>query len=131
MSDISWSFSVSIAGGPAISSSQTTTVEAYDEIDVKIPGAEKAKAKAVPVEIQPGNKVKFLLISSDRYGADLTYTVKGGGVSGVVLDNLQLLAGAGAISLLGKPVKTVEFTNGLGDGNDASIKIIVGRDTGS
>jgi hypothetical protein len=130
MADINWSFAVSKAGGPGFSSSQSMTVEGYDEIDVKVAGKASGGGVVVKVGVQPSGKgkVKLLLITSDRYGPDLKYTATGG-TKDIVLDVPQLLVGAGSIALLGSTsdLQTLEFTNELGVGNDANIKIIVGR----
>jgi hypothetical protein len=131
MADIIWSFTVGIGDELQISSTQSLSVQAYDKIEVVVAGAASGSPTVVAVDVQPSaaTQVKFLLINSDRYGADLTYTVTDtGGVADVVLDSPQLIVGAGAMSLLGADPKTIEFSNGLGVGNDATITILVGRD---
>jgi hypothetical protein len=128
---INWTLDVQIVGGPSSSVTSSINVGAYDKVDAIIPGGPGATPGTASVDVQPGGagKVKFLLISSDRYGDKLTYDVQGAsGAVGVKLDSQQLLIGEGAIGLLGTAPKTLDFSNGLGTGNDATISILVGRD---
>jgi hypothetical protein len=129
MPDLNWALTVNIGGGPQFSSSQAMTVQAFDNIVVTVAGADQGSPTTVAVDVQPGDteQIKFLLISSDRYGNDLKYSVDGG-AGDIVLDAAQLLVGAGSVGLLGAAPKTLEFSNGLGEGNDVVITIIVGRD---
>jgi hypothetical protein len=118
---ISWTLNVQVEGGPSVSASQSITVDAYDKIQVTV-GTQDTKA----VEVQPGDadRVRFLLISSDQFGDDLTYKVDAGG-SDIKVDAQQLLIGDGAVGLLGAAPKTLTFTNNLAQ--DANIEILVGR----
>lgn len=119
---INWTLSVQVAGGPTISAIRSLSVDAYDVVNVVIP----AGATEVEVAVQPGSadQVQFLLINSNQYGADLTYTLTSGG-SEIALDAQLLLVGEGAVGLLGSAPETLFFSNGLP--NDASIQILVGR----
>jgi hypothetical protein len=98
---INWTLNVQVVGGPKISASQTLIVDAYDKIDVVIPGGDSTTPGTATVEVQPGGsgQVQFLLITSSLYDANLTYSVDGG--SAIQLDAPQLLMGNGAIGLLG------------------------------
>lgn len=121
---------IQVVGGPGVSATSSLSVDAYDRIEVVIPGGPPAKAS---VAVQPGGagKVKFLLISADRYSDKLTYDVvdsnKAAGVSGVKLDSQQLLMGGG-VGLLGVSPNQLNFANGLGAAQDVTVTILVGRD---
>jgi hypothetical protein len=122
---ITWSLNVQVAGGPKIVASKTVEVDAYDMIQVSV----EAGANGVKVDVQPGDGVQLLLISSDQYGADLTYSVNAAesdATKRIKLDALQLLLGVGAVGLLKDPPKSLFFYNAMGKA--ASIQILVGRD---
>lgn len=120
---INLTLNVQVVGGPRISASKTITVDAYDKIEVVIPDG----ATDEDIEVQPGGagQVQFLLISSDQYGADLTYKVNDATADPIKLDAQQLLMGDGAVGLLGSAPEKLLFSNGLG--SDASIQILAGR----
>ena len=115
---------VEIKGGPPkISAAHNTTVEAYERIQVNVPGAD-GSGTAVTLNLLPsGSKAKIFAITSSRYGEGLTY--KGDGTA-VPLDGPQLFTG-GSVQLLGK-IESVTVTNALGAGKDATVTILVGRD---
>jgi hypothetical protein len=124
---IHWTLNVQIVGGPKLSASRTETVDAYDKITVDVPAKTGDDPGQATVEVQPGGagQVRFLLIQSSVYAdADegLTYSVGG---DPILLDNLQILTGAGAVGLLGAAPQTVTFSNALAQ--VASIQILVGR----
>lgn len=127
---ISWTINVQVIGGPKLSASQTRKVEAYDMIQVEVPGADGNKPGTKTIDVQPGgqDKVEFLIIKSNIYDdkAKLTYSVEGG-VKDIELDALQVLIGNGAVTLLGDTQKVFTFTNKLGVDNPAIIEILVGR----
>ena len=111
-------------GPPKISAAHNVTVEAYERIQVNLPGAD-GSAKPVTLNLLPaGSTAKILAITSSRYGDGLTY--KGGSGTAVPLDGPQLFTG-GSVQLLGK-VETLTVTNALGAGKDATVTILVGRD---
>jgi hypothetical protein len=122
MPKISWSLNLQVQGGPKIAASDNVDVEAYDTIEAVIPD----DGTEVEVGVQPGgaSQVLLLLISSSKYGKDLTYTVTGG-VEKVPLDAQQLFLGAGALGLLRNAPNKLVFTNNLSD--PATIRILVGR----
>jgi hypothetical protein len=119
---INWTLNVQVVGGPKISASQTTTVDAYDKIQVTVEAGETDKV----VEVQPGpvGRVQFLSIGSKQFGDDLTYKVNAAG-GPISLDAQQLLIGDGAVGLLGAAPETLSFTNNLAEPVD--IEILVGR----
>jgi hypothetical protein len=116
---------VEIKGGPPkISAAHNVTVEAYERIQVSLPGADDSGKKPVTLNLLPaGSTAKILAITSSRYGEGLTY--KGSGTE-IPLDGPQLFTG-GSVQLLGK-VETLTLTNALGAGKDATVTILVGRD---
>jgi hypothetical protein len=127
---LSWSLNVEVAGGPKIQTSRSLQVTGYDKVEVVVPGQNSPASPGPSVEIQPADdaaRVRFISITSDRYGENLTYTVTGG-AENVVLDSAQSFAGAGAIGLLGAAPQTIVFTNGLGEGQNARITVLVGRE---
>ena len=120
---ITWTLTVQVSGGPKISKTEPLQVDAYDKIDMVITDGANDKE----VQLQPGSasQVDFLLVSSDQYGADLTYKVSNVAGSAIKLDTLQLLMGEGAVGLLGAAPDKLFFSNGLG--TDAAIEILIGR----
>jgi hypothetical protein len=125
---INWSFNVQVVGGPQLGESKPLTVEAYDKIDVTIPGGDDATPGAMTVDVQPGGagQVRFFLMISNLYDAKLTYKVDGG--AEVMLDSPVLLLGKGAVKLLGATQNQFAFINKAGTTKAASVKILVGRD---
>jgi hypothetical protein len=117
---IVWSLSAQVSGGPAIAASNTLTVDAYDKIGVTLEPNETKKA-----EVQPGgaDRVRFLLISADQFGEDLTFKVADG--ADIKLEAPLVLIGDGAVELLDKPPQNISFTNGTQ--NRVNIEVIVGR----
>lgn len=130
---INVALSVQVVGGPKMSASLLIDVEAYDKIEVVIPGGEEGSPGEATVEVQPGDleDIKVLLISSDQYSSKLKYTVKDAsdtaGATDVGLDSVQVLMGKGAVELLQVTPVTLEFSNGMGTGKDAKVTILAGR----
>jgi hypothetical protein len=124
---ILWSVTADIPGGPKFKRGQTLDVQAYQHIQVTVPGGPAATPGKVTIKVMPaGSKAQFLLISSSVFHASkLTYKLPSGSTD-FVLDMPHLLVG-GAIAILGQPEK-LEVSNGMGAGNDADIMIVVGRD---
>jgi hypothetical protein len=126
---INLNLNVQMVGGPSSSAASSLSVDAIEKIELVIPGTAPGKASAA---VQPAAaKVKFLLISADKYSDKVTYdvvpTTGTGGAAGVKLDSQQLLVGEGAVGLLGAAPNKLEFSNTLGAGNDVSVTILVGR----
>jgi hypothetical protein len=123
---INWTLNVQVGGGPKITESKTILVEGYDKIEVDV----RDGAAAEDIQIQPGDsgQVQFLLIRSDEYGEDLTYSVNAAEpdpTQRIKLDALQVLMGDGAVGLLGASPQTFFLYNALG--KDVSLQILVGR----
>jgi hypothetical protein len=139
MPKINWTLDVQITGGPKISVPRAVNVEAYDKIEVDILAATDASTPTTAtVDVQPGgtDQVKFLLITSSVYNADLTYTADDTdpAIPTIALDEPQLLMGdheEGAVGLLGAAPQSLIFSNGIwneGAGQSVSVQILVGRD---
>lgn len=96
-------------------------VEAIDKIEVQVP-----EGGSAAVEVQPGGagQVKLLLLTTDAYGQQLSYTVDGG-VADVALDAPVLVVGA-AVGLLGAAPQKITFSNAAAAA--ATVRILVGRD---
>ncbi len=128
--NLSVSIEAGVSGGPSVSASHGIQITAYDSVEVTIPGAaDLGSATDVAVDVQPtaaAGQVLFLSISSSRYGANLEYDV-GGGSTNVALDGPHVFVGQGAIALLGAVPEQLTFRNGLGDGLNATLTILVGR----
>lgn len=130
---IQWSSSIKISGGPQISFSKSVKVEAYDVIQVTIIGTDTTGGPDTDkeVEIQPGStsgQVTFLAITSDRYDADLTYTVNDSGNSSIALDEPHVLVGQGAVGLLDPASSPTSLFFSSNISENAEIQILVGRD---
>lgn len=124
MPTLSWNLNAEVQNGPKIAVAQTLAIESYDKTEVTIP-----PKTDTPVHI-PG-EVQFLALVADRYGKDLTYKVSGGPANAIELDSPLILAGAGAVGLLGSAPTTLTFTNMLDDGKTnpkpVTVQILVGR----
>jgi hypothetical protein len=123
MATISWKLDVSVAGGPSAALAQSVAAEAYDKVTVEI--ADTAADQTVEIGAATGD-VLFLLITASTYGDGLTYRVNDGGNPAHALDRPLLLAGAGAIGLLGFSPTSLLFSNALGA--NATVEILVARD---
>lgn len=132
---ISWALDVQVSGGPRISKSSTETVQAYDKVEVVIKGGDQDKK----VDVQPAGdikQIKFLMISSNLYGSELTYSVNAAETDETKRIKLdapqQLFIGEGSVKLLGGTgaPQSLFFYNDLGltPAKDTSITILVGRD---
>jgi hypothetical protein len=123
MTAIKYTVDIQIAGGPRLNFSDSVDVDAYDRIEVLIPGADAA-AETV-VEVQPGaqaGSVKLLLVKAKPASEKLTFA---NGASNIGLQNAVLLGG-GALDILAALPKQLKFKNGTG--KDANVLILVGRD---
>lgn len=123
MADIKWNVQAAVAGGPSLNLNQpAVTVDAYDSVQVALPDG--ASGVAVGIAVGSG-KVGMVIISSDQYGANLSYTVDGG--SSNVLDGPHVFIGSGAVSFLhpGGTPSSLSFSNTLG--KTANLSILVGR----
>lgn len=120
---IDWKLNVNVSDGPQVALGKGLAVEAFDWIEAKVPAA------GAVVEVQPdGVQARFVLITSSLYSDLLTYDVEGG-AEDVALDAPQLLAGAGAVGLLGAAPTKLTFTNGFPDPKpEPVVKIFIGRD---
>ena len=121
--NITWKAQTSVTGGPSSSTSQSIPIEAYDEIEVELADGDTNEE----VEVQPGGagQVRFLQITASSYGVKLSYRVKATGNPPHILDRPLVLAGEGAVGLLGFAPTKLFFTNTLG--SDTTIHVLVGR----
>ena len=128
---MSWTIKVSVPGGPSVAVTRPVEIDAYDKLAFKIEGKPLNAPQTLDVHVQPSptEDVEFLYITSDLYGEALKYSVIDGaaGAADVVLDGPHVFAGAGMVGLLGSSPKKLEFSNGMGNGKDANITILVGR----
>lgn len=125
---ITWSVKAAVADGPRLSVSQTVGIDAYGKIREVVDAATGSPGTST-IDLQPSGQagaVRFLAITSDRYGKDLSFSVLNGGVSDVVLEGPLVLVGDGIDALLQKVPKRLTFSNGMDDA--ATIEIIVGRE---
>src|SRR6185436_5992053 len=129
---ISCNVSAQIAGGPTVTVPQSFLVDAYDKIDVVIPpltpgaggGAATPGTATVQVQPSPGGSVKFLLVMTDNYNAQLSYTVDGRATS-YRLDAPHLLLGDGAVGMLGNTQRAFAFSNTITPATPVAITILV------
>ena len=124
---ISWKLSIDIPSGPSLALASAVPVDAYDRIAVTVPTSPAGPPAEVAVDVQPGavGRVKFLVIRSDSYGDNLKFKVHDTGNPAHALDDTLVLAGAGALDLLGSQLDKLLIINTLG--HPANIEIIVGR----
>jgi hypothetical protein len=128
---LTWTIKVPTPDRATLDTKRPLDVEAHDQTTALVAGGPAATPGTVTVNVQPSpdiEDVRLVFISSDRYGADLKYSVDAtGGAKDIVLDNPHLYVGAGMVGLLLKAPQKLKFSNGLGAGNDANITILVGR----
>lgn len=124
---IQWDQNIKVADGLGISASRSLEVEAYDVISIDVLGTTSGADTDKEVSIQPGGagQVRFLAITSNRYGSGLTYSVNSAG-SNVSLDHPLVLVGEGAVGLLDPAPASLFLSSTLSE--DASVQILVGRD---
>jgi len=124
------SLQVAIGGGPSWKINASDDVEAYSVVDVTI----NAGAANKVVEVQPATdaaRVNLLLIQSDLYGPEITYTASDGTTDSdpVTLHGPHFF-GRGVASLFGVDVLSLKFSNAnlAATNKHARIQILVGRD---
>jgi len=126
MSTITWQFQATIPSGPAFTVSQPPiAVQAYDVASATIAKG----ASGIDVSVQPSSTpgdVVFVAVTSDQYGAGLTYKVDGSSDTHA-LDAPHVLLGAGAVGFMnaGAPPQKLTFTSTLT--KDANVQVFVGR----
>ena len=126
MAEIKWQFQAVVAGGPSLSINQPAiTVDAYDVVQVALPDG----ATGTAVSIQPSSsasQMAVVVISSDEYGAKLTYKVDSVKTTNK-LDGPHIFVGAGAVAFLnpGQAPNSLSFSNSLG--KTANVSVLVGR----
>lgn len=120
---VKWSLNLSVTGGPRLVPSGTTDVEAYEVIDVDVPG------DGVSVEISlggGGGDLSLFAVTASRYDAqDLSYTINGG-VTEYVLDAPHVMIGSGATAHVDPVPTALHVTNGTGE--EVRISVLIGRD---
>jgi hypothetical protein len=120
---IKWSTTFDVALGPRIMESGSTETGAYDKLHLELAGNDVDIDTAIQPSGNPGD-VKLLVLRASKYDVGVTYSADAGATKRV-LDGPVVLIGAGAVSLLADPPKTLRFTNP--DANPVSIDILVGR----
>jgi hypothetical protein len=127
MGSFSWTLSIQATGQSPISVSQAAqAVEALDRIVVSLAPGDTDKV----VNIQPGSAaaIALLLVKSDRYGSDFSFTASDGSTdsSPVTLDAAQIYTN-GSVALFGMDPQQLKLTNSSTD-QTAEIEIFVARD---
>ena len=130
---IQWNAKVTVGGNTQLALSRSISVEAVDTIKVTVRGTATPGGPDtdMEVEVQPGaaGQVKFLAISSDRFGNDtnfLSYKVNADTNPAFRLDQPVVLAGTGAVSALDSAPARLFFSSTIAQ--DTMIHIVVGRD---
>ncbi len=117
---INWSYKVEAIGGPVLIGNGSGLFDAYEKFAVTVPAP---AGTSVVVDVLAGSGVQFLLLSSSSY-EDVTYKVDDD--TERPLDGAILLAGPGAIALLGDPLDQFTFTNN--SATDVNISLFIARD---
>jgi len=123
---IAYQATVAVPNGPSISSSRSVEVEAFDLVEVEL----AAGAADVEVEVQPGaaGQVKFLAVTSTRYGPEISYKVNSASATEThSLDQPHVLAGEGAVSMLDAAPEKLFMSNASTD-TDVTVQVLAGRD---
>lgn len=131
---IQWTSKVMVDGIAEMSLSRSISVEALDTIKITVLGSGSLGGPDTDkeVEVQPsttGGQVKFLAITSDRFGDDtnfLSYKVNASGSPAITLDQPVILGGEGGVSILDPAPISLFFSSTIVQ--DATIHIVVGRD---
>jgi hypothetical protein len=115
MPTLSWTTTVQMSGRPTtIVARAAAPIEANDYAGVTLAPGDAD----ITVALQPSaaERVRLLIITSDRYGDDLTFKVSDGAgeTDPITLDEPQVFAG-GAIALFELDPNRVIFTNASGD----------------
>jgi len=124
------SATITIPNGPKMPLNRTLTVEAYDKIDVTVPSG----TTDMTVDLQPSaaGQVLLLLVTSDWYGATLSYKANSAAGNPYTLDEPHLLTGKGAMAMLesSAAISKLLFSNTTAgpSAKDAKVQILVGRD---
>ncbi len=120
---INLTMNVSLPGGATINVSDALDVAAYDRINEQIPN----DGSTVGLNLHPrvAGTLRFLAISSNAYGPELTYRVNEKGADPLPLDRPHIFSGPPAL-LVSDPVHRLYFSNQLAQAADVSI--LVGRD---
>jgi hypothetical protein len=119
---INLTMNVSLPGGATINVSDSLDVAAYDRIDEQVP-----HGGTVGLNLHPrvAGTLRFLAISSNAYGKELTYQVNEKSGKALLLDRPHIFSGPAAL-LVEDPLHRLYFSNGLDQ--DADISILVGRE---
>jgi hypothetical protein len=120
---ITWSVNVAVTLGPKAAVSGSRTVDAYDKTSIQLAAA----STDVDVDVQPSataGDVRLLVITASSYEADVSVSADAG-TTRFVLDGPLVLIGAGPVSLLADPPRTLRFANPSADPVD--MDILVGR----
>lgn len=123
-STVTVSVDVQVQSGPKISYSLVEEVEAYGLTEVVIP--KKAKDREIPILPATPGEIRFLVITSELYGA-LSCVPKEGDTTGkkvIWLTAPQFLIGGG-IGMFENVPHALVFTNS--QDQDIKIQILVGR----
>jgi hypothetical protein len=117
---LKWSFTAQAVRGPAVSGADALELDEYLKSTVTVPANGNLKVEVLP---GAGGSAQLLVINPAKPSKDLSYDAGGGKV---LLDGPHVLIGAGAVSLLGDPIGTLEFANAGAE--DAEVSILAGRD---
>jgi hypothetical protein len=130
MSDlIKCTIDVDVDGTLKVKASRMITVQSYSKIEVQVP-EDPSVPKPVTVTLPDNaNEFEFLLVTSNRYGSDITF---GDGTDSLELEGPLLLFGGAVASALNPPTITnsIVFENS-DPTSPASIQIIIGLDVTS
>ena len=120
---VKWALNLTLTGGPRLAPSGTSTVEAYEVVDVTVPGDN------TPVEITlggGGGDISLFAVTAGTYAdQDLFYTVNAG-VTQYALDGPHIFIGSGATAHLDPVPTSIHVTNNTGA--DVEITVLTGRD---
>lgn len=128
MPDIKWNLGVKVTGGPSLARADSVAVDAYDKLEVTVPGGEaNLEVQVVPADAN----VQFLMVTTTPLGddpVDATYRVNDVAGDEHALDSpLLLLIGGGAVGLLGGAPRLLFITNNSA-AQAVAVEILVGRD---
>ncbi len=121
---IKYAINAAVVGGVSIQVSGEVSPDAYEKIQVTIPG--KATDKRVNLQPDGTNLSEFLLIKSSTYDAKVTYKINDATATAITLDGPHIFIGKGAVGILNSAPTKLFFSNALD--NDISVDILLGRD---
>jgi hypothetical protein len=129
MPQLKWNFLMETTDGLKSGIAGNVEVDATGKIEKTLPAPTGgATSTTTTLDVQPSgtDKIEALVIYASKYDDKVTYKVSdetGDGVADVTLDGPQIMIGQGAVGLLQKAPKIIEFNNALAEAVTVTVFI--------